>query len=152
MRNMTENLHKLILDKFGEKNALFVGQDVRANTIALRHKDSVKSLETAIYRIRIFSEDSCHTLRTYSTYDGSDTTAPQLGQNMFSRTTMCRNFRIVSANRTISTRAMSCGSRHVRLRGWRAPLVLLTCVEWLSCLAMPIEGMRSRYILCTTDN
>ena len=46
MQNIPENLHKLILDKFGEKNALFVGQDVRANTIALRHKYSVKSLET----------------------------------------------------------------------------------------------------------
>ena len=80
MRNVTENLHKLILDEFGEKNALFVGQDVRANTIALRHKDSVKSLETAIYRTRIFSEDSSHTLRTYGTYDASDTIAPQLGQ------------------------------------------------------------------------
>ena len=34
MRNMTENLHKSTLDELGEKNALFVGQDVRANTIA----------------------------------------------------------------------------------------------------------------------
>jgi len=79
MRNMTENLHKLILDEFGEKNALFVGQDVQANTIALRHKDSVKSLQTAIYRIRIFSENSCHTLGTYVPHDASDTTAPQQG-------------------------------------------------------------------------
>ena len=77
MQNMTENLHKSILDEFGEKKTLFVGQDVRANTIALRHKDSVKSLQTAIYRIRIFSENSCRTLGTYIPHDASDTTAPQ---------------------------------------------------------------------------
>ena len=78
MQNMTENLHKSTLDELGEKNALCVGQDVRANTIALRHKDSVKSLQTAIYRIRIFSENSCHTLR-YVPMTASDTTAPQQG-------------------------------------------------------------------------
>ena len=41
MQNMTENLRKSILDEFGEKNALFVGQDMRANTIALKHKHPV---------------------------------------------------------------------------------------------------------------
>ena len=131
------------MDKFGEKNALFVGQDVRANTIALRHKDSVKSLQTAIYRIIIFSENSCHTLGTYVPHDASDTTAPQQGQKRVLSGYYVPEFQNYEGKQN-NKRAMSCGSRHVRLRVWRVPLVLPTYVQCFSCLTMPIEGMRSR--------
>ena len=136
------------MDKFCDKNALLVGQDMRANTIALRLKHPVMSLE----RLCIGREFSLRILVIlYSTYLWQRAIPlPSTGLKTCSlgllSATMCRNFRIMRSKRTISARAMSCGSRHVRLSVWSVPLVLPTCVQCFSCFAMPTEGMRSRYI------
>ena len=64
------------MDKFGEKIALVVGQDMRANTIALRLKHPVMSLE----RLCTGREFSLRILVIlYVPMTASDTTAPQQG-------------------------------------------------------------------------
>ena len=79
------------LDKFSEKNALCVDHNMRANTIILRHKNTVKSKTDTIYWMNgqrtsdIFPENSHYALGTarYVPYHilapASDTTAPKKG-------------------------------------------------------------------------